>query len=58
MALTIPRQTLPVFLGEPLDPDLRRSNFVIALEYLQKICEKNELTIQETCVMALRHIAE
>jgi hypothetical protein len=52
------RQTLTVFLGRALDPDLRRGNFVIVLEYLQRISEKNELALHETCAMALRRIAE
>ena len=58
VALIPNRQTLPVFLRESLDPDLRRSNFVFALEYLQTVREKSELATQETCAMALRHIAE
>ncbi|WEW59433.1 serine/threonine-protein kinase M1 [Emydomyces testavorans] len=51
-------QTLAVFLREPLEEDVRRSNFVIALEYLQRLHDKNELSVQETCVMALGRIAE
>ncbi|EEP77729.1 hypothetical protein UREG_02578 [Uncinocarpus reesii 1704] len=51
-------QTLPVFLRGPLETDARRNNFVIALEYLQRLHEKNELSVQETCIMVLGRIAE
>ncbi|GBF64420.1 kinase [Trichophyton mentagrophytes] len=46
------------FLKGSRGSDIRCSNFVVALEFLHKIFEKNELFLQETCVMVLRQIAE
>ncbi|KAM5499633.1 serine/threonine-protein kinase M1 [Microsporum canis] len=51
-------KTMVSFLRGSRGSDIRCSNFVVALEYLHKISEKNELCMQETCVMALRQIAE
>ncbi|KAF3481011.1 kinase rad3 [Arthroderma uncinatum] len=51
-------RTMASFLRGPRSSDIRRNNFVVALEYLHKIFEKNELFMQETCVMALRRVAE
>ncbi|KMU76981.1 hypothetical protein CISG_06216 [Coccidioides immitis RMSCC 3703] len=51
-------KTMAIFLRAPLDEDVRRNNFVIALKYLQQLQEKNELSVQETCIMVLRRIAE
>ncbi|EFR05531.1 kinase rad3 [Nannizzia gypsea CBS 118893] len=51
-------KTIVSFLRGSRGSDIRCGNFVVALEYLHKIFEKNELYLQETCVMALRQIAE
>ncbi|KAM5446283.1 serine/threonine-protein kinase M1 [Microsporum audouinii] len=51
-------KTMVSFLRGSRGSDIRCSNFVVALEYLHKISEKNELCMQETCIMALRQIAE
>lgn len=52
------RQTLPAFLRANLSSDIRRANFVIALEYLQNVLEKVDMPIQETSIMALGRLAE
>ncbi|QSS66872.1 phosphatidyl inositol 3-kinase [Histoplasma capsulatum] len=51
-------QTLPAFLRANLSSDIRRANFVIALEYLQNVLEKVDMPIQETSIMALGRLAE
>ncbi|PGG96942.1 serine/threonine-protein kinase ATR [Blastomyces parvus] len=51
-------QTLPAFLRANLDSDVRRANFVMALEYLQNVLEKVDMPIQETSIMALSRVAE
>ncbi|PGG99288.1 Atypical/PIKK/ATR protein kinase [Polytolypa hystricis UAMH7299] len=51
-------QTIAAFLLKNLDSDIRRRNFVIILNYLQKIIGKNDMPVQETSVFALCRIAE
>ncbi|KAK2760373.1 serine/threonine-protein kinase M1 [Arachnomyces sp. PD_36] len=51
-------QTLMVFVRKTLPTDIRRSNFVVALEYLRSLFEKHESPVQETCVITLCHLAE
>ncbi|PGH17548.1 hypothetical protein AJ79_01148 [Helicocarpus griseus UAMH5409] len=51
-------QTLPAFLRTNLGADIRRDNFVMALEYLQKVLEKVDMPMQETSIMALSRVAE
>ncbi|KAK2852165.1 hypothetical protein FQN49_005303, partial [Arthroderma sp. PD_2] len=51
-------RTMASFLRGHRGSEIRRNNFVVALEYLHKIFEKNELFMQETCIMALRRVAE
>ncbi|KAI1919319.1 serine/threonine-protein kinase M1 [Ophidiomyces ophidiicola] len=50
-------QTLVIFLKGPQDEDVRRKNFVAALEFLQ-LQDDNELYVQETFIMVLGNIAE
>lgn len=47
-----------VFVRKSLRFDIRRSNFVVALEYLRSLFEKQESPVQETCILTLCHLAE
>lgn len=45
------------FVRKSLDPETRRGNFVIILEWLRNLSEKNEMPLHETCIMALCRLA-
>lgn len=45
------------FVRKDLDPDIRRSNFVVILEWLKNLSEKQEMPLDETCVLMLCRIA-
>lgn len=47
-----------VFVRKTLRSDIRRSNFVVALEYLRTLFEKHESPVQETCILTLCQLAE
>ncbi|OAX81796.1 hypothetical protein ACJ72_03863 [Emergomyces africanus] len=51
-------RTLPAFLRTSLSSDIRRANFVMALEYLQNVLEIADMPVQETSIMALSRVAE
>ncbi|KAH2026374.1 hypothetical protein KXV22_001434 [Aspergillus fumigatus] len=46
------------FVRKDINADTRRSNFVVILEWLRSLSEKQELPLHETCILTLCHIAE
>lgn len=46
------------FVRKGLDPDIRRSNFVIILEWLKSLSEKQEMPLHETCILMLCRLAK
>jgi serine/threonine-protein kinase ATR len=45
------------FVRSNLQPDIRRANFVIVLEWLKNLSEKDDMSLQEACVMTLCRLA-
>ncbi|KAL3460576.1 hypothetical protein BJX64DRAFT_278456 [Aspergillus heterothallicus] len=45
------------FVRKSLDNETRRSNFVVILEWLKSLSEKQELALHETCIMSLCRLA-
>ncbi|KAF7116577.1 hypothetical protein CNMCM5793_005058 [Aspergillus hiratsukae] len=46
------------FVRKDINAETRRSNFVVILEWLRSLSEKQELPLHETCILTLCHIAE
>ncbi|GIK07921.1 serine/threonine-protein kinase M1 [Aspergillus viridinutans] len=46
------------FVRKDINAETRRSNFVVILEWLRSLSEKQELPLHETCILSLCHIAE
>ncbi|OJJ46333.1 hypothetical protein ASPZODRAFT_66362 [Penicilliopsis zonata CBS 506.65] len=46
------------FVGKSIDREVRRSNFVVALEWLKNLSERNETSLQETCILTLCLLAK
>ncbi|KAJ5708031.1 hypothetical protein N7488_007832 [Penicillium malachiteum] len=46
------------FVRSTLQPDIRRANFVIVLEWLKNLSEKNDMPLHEACVLALCCLAK
>ncbi|KAI9373995.1 hypothetical protein BJX61DRAFT_532757 [Aspergillus egyptiacus] len=46
------------FVRKNLEHERRRSNFVIILEWLKSLSEKQETALHETCIMSLCRLAE
>ncbi|KAJ6018089.1 hypothetical protein N7451_001468 [Penicillium sp. IBT 35674x] len=46
------------FVHPSLQPDVRRANFVVVLEWLKNISEKNDIPLQEACVLTLCCLAK
>lgn len=40
-----------------LQPDVRRANFVIVLEWLRNLSEKDDMPLQEACILTLCRLA-
>ncbi|PYI12112.1 hypothetical protein BO78DRAFT_392787 [Aspergillus sclerotiicarbonarius CBS 121057] len=45
------------FVRKDLDRETRRSNFVVILDWLQNLSEKQETALHETCILSLCHLA-
>ncbi|CEJ55236.1 Putative UVSB PI-3 kinase [Penicillium brasilianum] len=45
------------FVRPTLQPDVRRANFVIVLEWLRNLSEKNDMPLQEACILTLCRLA-
>lgn len=45
------------FVRSNLQPDIRRANFVIVLEWLKNLSEKDDMPLQEACVLTLCRLA-
>ncbi|KAJ6104203.1 hypothetical protein N7523_010523 [Penicillium sp. IBT 18751x] len=45
------------FVRSNLQPDIRRANFVIVLEWLRNLSEKDDMPLQEACVLTLCQLA-
>lgn len=45
------------FVLPTLPPDVRRANFVIVLEWLRNLSEKNDMPLQEACILTLCRLA-
>ncbi|KAI9820333.1 MAG: serine/threonine-protein kinase M1 [Pycnora praestabilis] len=50
-------RTLPAFIRHDLGDDILRSNRILVLDYLRTISERNEITLQETCVLVWGRVA-
>lgn len=46
------------FVHDGLDPEIRRSNFLIILEWLKSLSEKKETPLHETCILTLCRLAK
>ncbi|PWY69808.1 hypothetical protein BO94DRAFT_502566 [Aspergillus sclerotioniger CBS 115572] len=46
------------FVRKDLDRETRRSNFVVILDWLQSLSEKQEIALHETCLLTLCHLAK
>ncbi|KAJ6084451.1 hypothetical protein N7486_011251 [Penicillium sp. IBT 16267x] len=46
------------FVHPSLQPDVRRANFIVVLEWLKNISEKNDIPLQEACVLTLCCLAK
>lgn len=55
--LTKFRYTVTAFIRRNLNPDIRRSNFVVILEWLRNLSEKHEASLHETCILTLCRLA-
>ncbi|KAJ0422527.1 hypothetical protein BJY00DRAFT_69114 [Aspergillus carlsbadensis] len=51
-------QTTVCFVRKSLDHETRRSNFVVILEWLRSLSEKQEMALHETCIMSLCRLAK
>lgn len=51
------RHTVTAFIRRDLNPDIRRSNFVVILEWLRNLSEKHETSLHETCILTLCRLA-
>ncbi|KAJ5300562.1 uncharacterized protein N7443_005564 [Penicillium atrosanguineum] len=49
--------SMVAFVRSNLQPDIRRANFVIVLEWLKNLSEKDDMPLQETCVLTLCRLA-
>ncbi|GLI80066.1 serine/threonine-protein kinase M1 [Penicillium ochrochloron] len=45
------------FVRPNLQPDVRRANFVIVLEWLRNLSEKDDMPLQEACILTLCRLA-
>ncbi|KAI9793452.1 MAG: serine/threonine-protein kinase M1 [Candelina submexicana] len=50
-------RTLPLFLRKNIEDDVLRRNRILALDFLRSVSEKNELALQETCIITWAQIA-
>lgn len=46
------------FVRKGLDTEIRRSNFLIILEWLKNLSEKKETPLHETCILTLCRLAK
>ena len=51
------RKTLLSFITNNGDSELLRANRVVAIQFLDKVSQETDLSIQETCVRALAQVA-
>ncbi|BDD54998.1 hypothetical protein MAP00_000557 [Monascus purpureus] len=49
--------SVAAFVRTGTGSETRRSNFVIVLEWLKNLSEKNEISLQETCILTLCRLA-
>lgn len=56
--LTSFRHSVVAFVRPSLQPDIRRANFVIVLEWLKNLSEKDDMPLQEACVITLCRLAK
>jgi serine/threonine-protein kinase ATR len=56
--LMIFRHLVTSFVRKDINGETRRSNFVVILDWLRSLSEKQELPLHETCILTLCHIAE
>ncbi|KAJ5763195.1 hypothetical protein N7533_001876 [Penicillium manginii] len=48
---------VPAFVRPDLQQDIRRANFVVVLEWLKNLSEKDDMALQEACVLTLCRLA-
>ena len=55
--LILDSRTLPTFLRQSLKSEVLQGNRIVALDFLRKVSDRNELSLQETCVLAWAQVA-
>ncbi|KAH0566290.1 hypothetical protein GP486_000316 [Trichoglossum hirsutum] len=50
-------RALPTFLRKSLKPEILQENRIVVLDFLRKVSDQNELSLQETCVLAWGQVA-
>lgn len=56
--LTTIRHSITSFVRRNLDHETRRSNFIVILDWLQNLSQKQETPLHETCILTLCHLAQ
>jgi serine/threonine-protein kinase ATR len=51
------RHSVVAFVRPNLQPDVRRANFVVVLEWLRNLSEKDDMPLQEACILTLCRLA-
>lgn len=46
------------FVGTSIQPEIRRANFVIVLEWLKGLSDRDDVPLQETCILTLCRLAK
>lgn len=48
---------MTAFVGKNVEPEIRRANFVVLLEWLGNLSRRQDAALQETCILALCNLA-
>lgn len=49
---------MTAYIREDLDHEVRRTNFVVILEWMRNLSEKHEAPLDETCILTLCRLAK
>lgn len=55
--LTLQRNSVAAFVRPDLQQDIRRANFIVVLEWLKNLSEKDDMPLQEACILTLCRLA-
>lgn len=56
--MTISSHSVVAFVRSSLPADVRRANFVTVLEWLKNLSDKDDMPLQEACVLTLCRLAK